>query len=37
MKELTLFLQTYQNQWQGVHPITADIFLKLLEKFKDYN
>lgn len=36
MKELTLFLQTYQQQWNGVHPITADVFLALLDKFKDY-
>lgn len=37
MKELTLFLKTYQTEWNGIHPITGDIFLKLIEKFKDYD
>lgn len=37
MKELTLFLQTYQNVWHGTHAITAEVFIALMDKFKDYD
>lgn len=36
MNTLTEFLRTYQLVWNGIHPITADVFVALMEKFKDY-
>lgn len=37
MKELQRFLHFYQIKCGGTYKITADVFLKLMEKFKDYD
>jgi hypothetical protein len=37
MKELHKFLHFYQIKLKAIYPVTTDMYLKLLEKFKEYD